>query len=387
MEHDVFMTFCVRKIREGERRLAHAARILIGRAAPELARALSDVDDEQLLHPLLFAYFSRPTPDGALLPLLFSLLPIEARPEVMALRTDETGRFYLPGVGYFHTAPGFVRLRWERATDRYRIEDQRGAALAHRFEPPLTLRGFELLRYSQPLLAPLCFDAAGRPSPVEIETTARRHAEQLDSALALLAAHDAALYGELSRAVRLLVAFQSDRVNSFAALGAHGATFFSADAASTEVFFLDDLVHQGCHVLFNAMTARRADFLRADPDRRVDTLTGRGPDARTVYGALHGIFGEYHMCRVLARVEQAAAPRSRARHELLGRLAFIARKYVQDTHNLDHDIYTDEGRYCFETLKQAGRQLLLERPELFSLDLGEQGYVFDYARFAARTPR
>jgi hypothetical protein len=113
----------------------------------------------------------------------------------------------------------------------------------------------------------------------------------------------------------------------------------------------------------------------------LDKLLGHA-DGRSVYGALHGLFGEYHMCRVMQQLDRAAAFSGRAGHELLGRLAFISQKYLMDTRNLDFDLYTPDGAACFETLKQGGQDLRRTRPDLWALDMRRQSYVFDYGAFA-----
>jgi hypothetical protein len=387
--HDEFLRFCGEKMEAGQTRLADTLRAVLAREVPELFALVSDADDHFFLEPLLFAWFRvREARASVLLPqLLVGGLPADARPECVEARSDASGWVHLPGIGGFQCdRPGGELLVWLDGEPALTSPDREPVDAV--FLPQLIVpgTGIESLRRQHALLAPLCEDEDHQPAAFELGEQPTAHLAHLARAFELLGAKDPAYHALVLRATRLLVVFSQPRVPSFAAIGAHGAAFLSACPDADEVFFIDDLIHQCGHVVFNGMTACRSDFLRVDPDRRMDAIT-RGPtDGRSLYGAFHGLFGEYFMCRVLDACDRAGVFHGRAAHELYGRLAFIGRKYLQDAHNLDHDLYTDEGRFCFEILRQAALRLRDERPDLWSLRLDDQPYVFDYGRFASRNP-
>jgi len=113
-------------------------------------------------------------------------------------------------------------------------------------------------------------------------------------------------------------------------------------------------------------------------------LTGDASDPRKLYSAFHALYTYYNIMRVLERCQRAGILRSpRALHELRGRLGFTARGYRLDVAMLDRDLYASEGRACYERFKADSARLQAERSHLPRFDWGGQGYLFDYATYAA----
>jgi hypothetical protein len=390
MNHDDFMRSSSEQLARGQQQLATAVRALVASRAPELYPHVADTADELFLEPLLFAHFASTDSPIPLAQLLWGALPPAARPDAVDVRTDAEGRAYVPGVGYFHSAlrDCDLELHWDRVTDRHQLRRPDGDAVASRLEPPLLVPGtsIELLRYGHPLLSAVYPQHEGTRIVPALGDAPARHVGHLARAFELIASLEPALHHQITRTTRRIVVFNDPEVVSFATVAAHGIAFFSPRPDDDEVFFLDDLPHQCGHVAFNAITARRADLFRGDPDVRLGDLTGQTADRRTLYGAFHGLFTEYHMCRVLDRCDRSGLYGGRPAHELLGRLAFIAQKFFLDTTNLDQDVYTAAGRDQFEALRAAGRQLDQRRPELRRLIMDGQPYVFDYPLFARSNP-
>jgi hypothetical protein len=390
-DHDDFMRSSGEQLVRGQQQLATAMRALVASRAPEIYPHVADAGDDLFLEPLLFAHFASSDSPIPLAQLLWGALPPEARPDAVDVRTDDEGRAYVPGVGYFHSAlrDRDLVLHWDRGEDRHQLRLPDGDDdVPSRFEPPLLVPGtrIELVRHAHPLLSGVYPQHEGTRIVPALGDAPARHAGHLARALEVIASLEPALHDQISRTTRRIVVFNHPEVVSFATVAAHGIAFFSPRPDDDEVFFIDDLPHQCGHVAFNAISARRADLFRGDPDARLGDISGNADDRRTLYGAFHGFFTEYHMCRVLDRCDRSGLFGGRQAHELLGRLAFIAQKYFLDTTNLDQDVYTEAGRSCFEALRAAGRELDRRRPELRRLVMDGQPYVFDYALFARSNP-
>jgi len=189
--------------------------------------------------------------------------------------------------------------------------------------------------------------------------------------------------------VRQVFVFQAPNINSFATLTAHGIVYLNASERDDEVFFIDELVHQCGHVIFNAISLRRPEFCGVDPDLPMSVLGGercRGEE-RSLYTVLHGLYTEQAMVRCWRALDEAAVFVGRKGHELRGRLAFIARKMEIDVANMDQPGLCSELGECFlDTFRATFFTTRRERDDLFADDLSDQPYNFSYERYACRNP-
>jgi HEXXH motif-containing protein len=209
----------------------------------------------------------------------------------------------------------------------------------------------------------------------------------VERALELIRANCPAYYAELARVTRQVVVFSHTDVNSFASINVHGTAFFNAGPEHDHVFFMDELVHQCGHVIFNALTVRRKDFLAIDPTTSLRAFAPREQDARTVYDALHGLYTEHVMSSCMRTLDEAGVLSGRQAHELFGRLSFITRKYRVDLRNLSADgMFTELGAVLYTYFQKAYDALVSERPELLATDMSGQPYNFSYELFAQHNP-
>jgi HEXXH motif-containing protein len=207
-------------------------------------------------------------------------------------------------------------------------------------------------------------------------------------ALAILAEHCPEYHAALVGVTRRIVVFEAADVNSFASINAHGAVFFNAGAEDDEVYFIDELVHQCGHVIFNAMTVRRRDFLAAAPSDPVYATAIADGDRRTVYDALHGLYTEHVMSSCMRTIEETGALSGRQAHELFGRLSFITRKHIVDLRHFGTgEALTELGQRMHRHFFDAYSKLVADRPELLATDMRGQPYNFDYRLFARKNPR
>lgn len=392
-----FAALIERRVPAGQRELAHAMRMLIARAEPAIAEALADAHDGVFLEPLLFSYFASERAPIGLGQLLFGHVAPSARPEAVEVESDESGAFYLSGLGTFATdRPNARALLVVAASDGGFVLEQEGERVAARFEPVAHIDGttIELLTRMSPLLAQRFTDTAGRPAHAELDAELERRAGELARAFRWLEAVQPDYACLLRRVTRQVCVFRARDVNSFASINAHGTAFFNTaplDRTSLDdtVFFYDELAHQCGHIVFNAATVRRSDFLAVDPETPLASIAPEESDSRTIYDALHGLYTEHMMSAAMLALEQhALAQDPRQAHELRGRLSFILHKYCVDLANLAHArLFTPLGRALYDYLRTACLSVLRERPDLMALDMSGQPYNFDYQRFAACNPR
>lgn len=370
----------------GQHELANAMRALVRRSAPVIFEAVRQLDDRFFLEPALFTHFAKSERDSVLgLPqLLFGRLPLDARPDAIEVDSDRRGRVHLPGIGVMLTEQieKPLTLKWSRTDGRLSLfRDREGVCFI--LEPPALLSGtdIELVRYEDPTLRTRFFDTNFALAEVELEGRADLHRRNIERALELLREHCPAYTEELLRVTRRIAVFRGENINSFATINAHGVAFFNARDEHDEVYFVDELVHQCGHIIFNAMTVRRRDFLATDPESR-----SGGP--RTLYDILHGLFTENAMSQCMRIFDERQVFSGKKAHELFGRLSFIARKFRIDLNNMSApEILTPLGQEMYRHWRACFELIFQERPELFETDMRGQPYNFDRELFISRNPR
>jgi hypothetical protein len=392
MTRDQLLQLQAARVTAGQHQLANTVRGLMLQAAPDIFDALSDAPDEVFLEPLLFAYFSVSKlgePPISLPQLVLGSVDEAVRPDAIEVYADARGRIVLPRIGYLLTEERNPHLILRQEQGQYTLEREDGSPVDYRLEAPLTIPGtdIELCLYPSPLIDALLADSTEGKVPVQFEEDPRRYLGALERALALIQRLEPEFYQQLTSVVRQIILFRSDALNSCASLAAHGVAFLNIQDGGDEVLFVDDLVHQCGHVIFNAFTVRRRDFLAVDPDERMGTFTRRPDDSRSVYTVLHGVYTEFFITECLLACDERGLFSGQKGHELRGRLASICQKGVIDLRNLSQPgLLTPQGQQLYDTFLRFSEQLRRERPELLRYNLSNQPYNFSYERFAALNP-
>lgn len=236
--------------------------------------------------------------------------------------------------------------------------------------------GIELVRSEAPVLGALYGDAFRE---AHIAACAAWHGESVAAALAAVERLHPRFHQALARTLRRIVVFRASRMNSFAAMSCHGTAFVNAGDDDGPEFFVEELAHQGGHVVLNAVLFAGEPLL-IEPQRPLRMDTGRASERRTVLEAFHGVFTEALMVECLAACRSAGLFEAR---ELDARLAFTLRRFGSDAHILSEGrFFTPLGEWVFGNVLGAFKAAYESHAALAcQLDFGNQPYKFDYGRF------
>jgi hypothetical protein len=361
----------------GQRQFANTIRTLIFRADEQLFEQLDFADDRQFLHPVLFAYFTDPAPRISLPQALYGVMPRQRRPSQIDLLTDGLGRASLGPAGVIATDLPSQPITFSREPS-YQCYGA-GREVAFLLHPPTIIPDTQMAVtvdadpifsrfFDQPIIAP-----------------ARDKLADLLLALALMRAYCPAIWSEIAATVRLIVLYCAEAPNSFAALSAHGAIFCNVADGENEIALLEDVTHQGAHVLFNAFAHTPSRLLRIDPETPIRDLSSEQGETRTLFEAFHGLFTYTLICRVLSAVHDADELSELQSHEVLARLGLTLCKYRSDLARLDiAGAYTMAGQRCFNAFAAEYALLQARYAGRTRFDYDNQPYVFDYRRFVER---
>jgi HEXXH motif-containing protein len=391
MNDDEFLEFSETRFTAGQHELANAMRTLVAREDPDVYEALADAGDAAFLEPLFFTYFFAKPPRMELPQIAFGHVPISGRPNAFPIETDARGIVYLPNVGHLLTSrPKAALMAFWDGVAGLTLKDDDERIVPHALRERSLVPGteIEVVWQTNPLLDATFMDVDAAYVNRPIPSVGPRHDASIARALALIEEHEPAYYELLLRATRQIFAFTYPRVNSFATLNAHGVAYFNAQERDDEVYFVDELVHQCGHIIFNAMTVQRRELFVADPDVSIAELCpGRRSDTRSLYTVLHGLYTERAMVQCLRKLDERGVFDGRRAHELRGRLAFIFWKMSIDVANVSQPrLFTPLGESLVDVFRATFRATERERPDLRSHVLSGQPYNFNYELYARNNP-
>lgn len=348
MPGDNFDLWRRRAARTGRRKIADTIRHLILQRDESIFDLVDFEDDDAFLHPLWFGYFTYPGPKELMKPRdVFAW----TRPQTDHFGASRPGTIYVPGTGIE------ITTRVNPLLFRHFNEDD---SITHR---PADLKPASRLKMMQALLA-----------------------------LDLIRVHAPDIWADLKSFVRMILVYRCERQSSFASRSAQGALFCDTPEEDDEIAFLEDIAHQGAHVIFNAVMYGRSSFFAIDPDTRLSGMSDEPEHSkRTINILLHASFTYTIICRVLSAVYEAGRLDARQLNELAGRLGYSLLKYRMDVELLgalaERRAFTAAGQRCVEAFTDEFRGFAQRYPELSTLDFGNQPYVFSYRRFSERNPR
>jgi hypothetical protein len=371
----------------GQLAFANELRRVLHADAPELFSRLDFDNDGAFLEPTACAYAAarsarRISPELVWL----HATPADSRRAPIEAETDREGRLFLPAIGYLSELPASARV--VLTPDRmspvgYRARGCRSKA---------TSLAEWSLGNGRPTLLPFpvaAFEVATaadcNPLP-HVYQCALTHRSALRTACSTLERCSPALASVIAEVVRYVVLFDDPTRNSFATPAVHGAVFLNVALGDSEAFFVEDLAHQGGHVILTAALAGAASPFIVPAESSVAELLGR-EDHRTLGVALHGMFTQALMVAALDRLIEDGLAVDRC--ETTGRLAFALVRLGLDLRTLAGlPIYSQTGSALVRELISiytdvAGRY----REVVLSSDFADQPYNFDYQRYISRNPQ
>lgn len=391
MNDQVFRDEIRRRLLDGQQQLAAITRSLVAEADPRLPAILEAVDDIAFLEPTLFALLHAPSERFPLEQCLFGYLDDEHKPPRATVHSSVTGCVYLPNVGCFETGlpDSALELRWHGAAADSTLR-ARGRPVRASFHPIDRLgdSSIEVYRSLPPPFAPFFRGPQGLAVDVEVECTAAAGRALLEEAFRVLRQQAPEYCRDLLTGIRGVLVYDAAHAYSFATMAAHGVAFLNASAQPTAVSFLEDLIHQSAHVIFNSATIDKEELFAVDPARPLSEITDLDDYHGSLYGAFHGLFTQLNINRCLRDCHFAGLFAGAAAHELQGRISDDMKRFGTAIHALGRrPLYTRFGWSVFEYFRSAFIALYHEMRDLIEgFDTSNQPYVFSYERFLERNP-
>lgn len=374
------------EIASGQEELADTLRTLLYQRAPDLFALLDFGDDSIFLEPALFQYFTQETPGMTLAQILYGYCKNQA-PQALPVKSNHAGYVYLPNLGYLYSGgsqQAFVLNRTHSHEEVYFETQNRCSRTSLQPIQRLKPHGMAVTAYLDPLSARY-FTDYGKPLAGYTPPNYLEHYELLSQALAIMANVHADFYHRLCSVTRQVILYCSSLPNSFATLSAHGNAYLNIRPEYHQVFYLDDIAHQGGHIMFNAITWDKLRYFKLDPATPLKQWTQDPTETREIYAAFHGLFTYVCIISVLHRCYEEGVFREHHAHELIGRILFYLVKLRQDLHHLDQPgIFSPAGQAFYDMFQACYSEYrTFWREPLRKADFSNQQYVFNYRLFYA----
>ncbi|MER6673373.1 M20/M25/M40 family metallo-hydrolase [Streptomyces sp. NPDC000983] len=287
---------------------------------------------------------------------------------IRTVRADDNGVVYVPGLGRYATHHGGAELTVRHTPESDTLTVEPGGE-THTLHPVTRVPGtdIELVERLDPVLQAFLELHVDQCEQLRVVPDGHAHLPQMVRALEVIATVSPSYHRVLTESLRAILLYRHPTAESFAALGMHGMVFLNVpDSAGTD-YFVEELVHQGGHVLFSEATLSRGDFLRVDPEVGLSEIVGQD-DPRNVYDAFHGLFTEHMEYQIVLGVLEQGLATAAERPAFEKHLRSVAERHERDLRLIaphTGEVFTELGEEIFTVFHETYERAARLHPELF----------------------
>jgi hypothetical protein len=385
------------QLEEGQGMFCDIIKTALYQEDPTIFEHLDFYKDVIFLEPTLFGYCTQKEAVISKEQLLFGYYANEHRPIRFEVQTNSKGVLYLPNYTYLKTAKPncTLTLRYNRNTEVIMLKKEREVV---DFEldplqylgvvPTIEITG-SIDVYSEQLIASWPRVPKGAIDKVLCEDSIDIHLFKpaIEEALRLLKTYFRQEFERYAATTRRIVLFSSSELRNFATREAHGTIYLNVNEDSTVAFFLEELIHQCSHTIFNAMTCDIQSFFLVDGNLPVGDFI-EGYDFRTLYGALHGIYTTGRIVDLFLKLMKKNPPfEEELLHELKGRIAINKKRHNIGLEQVALDVvFTEKGKTIFNFYYKQLDKNIQENPSFFEYNMKNHPVVFNYQKFKEDNP-
>lgn len=338
-------------------------------------------DDRIYLEPLLFAYIMQK--ENYWLDSIIYGYENNPKPKIQVF-TNNTGTIYIPQVGYFHTKEINKELFLEAKNNLFFIFNNDRTEISYNFEPICYIdESIEIVRCQHPLLEKIFLDNHDKIVEVEIEKTYTKHLDHANKAIQLIKQNSPIYFDLIKKTIKKIMIFDGEP-NSFANIQAHNMIFLNAHDENDEVFFLDHILHESAHVVFNTLTYNSKLSLFKHPfDTKFSEITGDVNEHGDLYSRFHGLFTFIIINACLETVIDKNILIGRHNEEVVGRFSLNMKRFNTGISMFNiPNLLAEEGQDWYKIFVNTFHQIYERKNKLInSIDVSNQPYVFSFKQF------
>ena len=343
-------------------------------------------DDTIYQEPLLYTYVTQQ--DDIWLDAIIYGFEKNPKDRILVF-SNKNGIIYFPKVGYFHTEKIADRLYLEKNNSTFSIKDEKNVEVFFRYEPLYFLdEGIELVKTQHPLFENLFKNTSDIVVEVNIDKTYSKHISHFNTALKIIKENNYDYFSLIKKAVKKVMIYEGEPY-SFAAIQAHNMIFLNAHDENDEVFFLDHILHEGAHVIFNTLTYDSKIELFTVPFKtNLSAITKDENDHGELYGRFHGMFTQSNINQCMEICIDRNVFSGKQHRELLGRFSSNMKRFRAgvDRFNI-RELYKEDGQKWYDFFFKRYEEIYFRNENLInSFNVSNQPYVFSYEIFDKTNP-
>lgn len=352
---------------ESEKNMIESVKTCLYAEDNKIFEKLDFNDDSIYSNPFFFSFLNNSDEN-----ILEVLLCCYSQSAEFTIFTNSEGKVYLPKYGEYRLEVENQKVKVYKENDLLIFKDFKQNILKFNKIPTnVSQHGIQFLEYPHPIIKKLFKNS--------FLVKSHLYEKYFNSAMEIIDTIFPELFKLIIKSVKKVVFF-SGSDNSFATLETHGIIFLNVKEEYNEVFFIDDIIHQSAHVIFNTLTLKtKSKLFSASYYKRA--LAAKNNDS--LYGRFHGLFGMCLITPCLTRCLELKMFEGEKKVELIGRLTDNMSKFNRLVKYLDNpqDLAEEGFRWGFLFNKIYKMVLNKNSKIVQDYDVSNQPYVFDYNIF------
>lgn len=353
--------------------------------------------DTIFLEPMLFGHCIKKYAKNLKEQILFGYYLPKNRSEKIQVYTNAKGVVYLPNYGYLTTNEEDTCLKLNYNTDLDEIVLKKEDSLVvFEMEEIVYLESIPTIELSNSIdvYSKHLFEEFFTEDPTIIidllrgeEVNLTDFKPAIEEAFMLLNKYFPEEFKKYALVTRKIVLFSSSKLLSIVTRETHGVIYLNVNEHSNVTFFLEELIHQCSHIVFNAMTYDTQQFFKVDYNQTVGQYIGNN-DYRTLYSALHGIYTTGQIVSLLLQlIKSKPSLNKEIGYELIGRIAINKKRHNIGLEKVSLEgVFTKKGQKLFAFYYNQLDKNIQENPSFFKYNVKEQPVVFNYQKFKKDNP-
>lgn len=291
---------------------------------------------------------------------------------------DSSGIIYIPNFGVFQLQIKNQMIEVNKTKEAFDFKNLVGNILEYTNTPlKKSQYGMKFFEHTHSFLKPMFSNS----KVIHIST----YQKKFDAALEIINSVFPSFFNLIIRSVKMVVFF-TGKDNSFASLQTHGIIYLNVKKGLSVVSFIDDIVHQSAHVIFNTITLKsKSTFFISNHNK---SNLDNGPGGDNLYARFHGLYTMCFITYCLTKSYKKKIFNGTQNLELVGRIVDNMIKFERLVNLLiKPEDCTKYGLEWFAVFKTVYNNLKMENNKLISnYDVSNQPYVFDFDIFCKSNP-
>jgi len=195
-------------------------------------------------------------------------------------------------------------------------------------------------------------------------------------------------YQQISYSNKSVFFHTNNKVINFVTKSFQGFLSFWVADEVTELYFIEEFLHQGAHNYLNLYLHRTELFFKHNPEEiPMSKISVNRADYRSFMSAFHGLYTVAVRLIGFRQLLESNIYKGRLKHELLGRYADeLARIRDLGIYNIDtKKLLTPKGEKLYKSLVKVGRSYYNKDEYLLTLfDMSDRDIDFYYSQFCIK---